>query len=156
MSVTCKANWRCQMLLLAKLTPSASLFLVGLVAYWQAGRAELLGFDPLDAAFFPRLISATIMVLSMTEAARIVRQRAAFAARLEIPIHKILQALVSFGALMALCLSSYFEWVPFPFSGTLFVAVCGLAYMARYTPLNLGGLAILAFALPYGLDAVFQ
>ena len=130
---------------------------IALVAYWQAGKIELLGFDPLDAAFFPRLIALAMMVLVAAELMlTIFRMRKHRAAQPSIPRSAFIRMIAGFALFTLFCINVRIAWIPFPISGTIFLMLCGLVYAEKFRPALLIAITAVAIVLPAALDILFR
>ena len=141
---------------LYRLAPATLLFLIGAIAYWQAGLTELLQFDPLDAAFFPRAIAIAIMALASFDFLSSLRTLSGDASMPDVSGRAIAQAGVCFLLFVAFCLNSYFGIVPFPISGALFFLAVGLLYLDAWRPRLLLLLIGFAVGFPVLLNVIFQ
>ena len=130
---------------------------IALVAYWQADKIELLGFDPLDAAFFPRLIAVAMIALAGAELMlTVLRMRKPPVSKPLIPRSAFIRMIAGFSLFTLFCINVRLEWIPFPISGAIFLVLCGLVYVEKFRRGPLTAIAAVAIVLPVALDILFR
>ena len=134
---------------------SVTFLIVAVIAYIEAGDVERLGFDPLGAAYFPRLIALAIGALAL---AKLLQEIIS-------PVHgvtadqsrtRLLQAVCAIVVFVLFALTVRNGWLAFPLSGMIFCTATGLLYMQHLGARSLGLLALLSIALPLALDYIFS
>lgn len=134
---------------------SVTFLIVAVVSYIEAGNVERLGFDPVGAAYFPRLIALVIGALALAklfqEIFSSVHGAAAHQSRT-----RFLQAICAIAAFVLFALTVRNSWIAFPWSGMIFCAATGLLYMQHFGARSLGLLALASISLPLVLDHIFS
>ena len=132
-----------------------TFLIVAVVSYFEAGNVERLGFDPLGAAYFPRLIAFVIGALALVklfqDTCSPVHGAAAHQSRT-----RFLQAICAIAAFVLFALTVRNSWIDFPWSGMVFCAATGLLYMQHFGARSLALLALVSISLPLVLDSIFS
>ena len=140
---------------LSRFGGSVTFLIVAVIAYIEAGNVERLNFDPVGAAYFPRVIALAIGVLAL---AKLVQE-------IFSPVHgatvhqsriRLLQAICAIAVFVLFALTVRNGWLAFPLSGMIFCTTTGLLYMQHLGARSLGLLALLSIALPLALDYIFS
>lgn len=140
--------------------PPVVLIFGAIFALKLSNDIQELGFDPLDAAFFPRLIAWVILLLAAIDLTmtmiRNAREKPEATSNDPDIRLALLQAGLAFASFALFCVNAYSGWLSYPVSGTIFFLVCGAIYIGRPKTKDLITLAVVAISLPVILNSAFN
>ncbi len=140
--------------------PPVVLIFAAIFALRLSNDIQELGFDPLDAAFFPRLIAWLVLLLAAIDLTltviRTAREKSEATSNGGDIRLALLQAGLAFASFALFCVNAYYGWLSYPISGSIFFLVCGAIYIGSPKKKDLITLVAVAIALPSVLNAAFN
>lgn len=137
------------------------LLIVGAIfALRLSADIEQLGFDPLDSAFFPRLIAGLILAIASLDFVlnliRIVTLPPEARQRILPDRDALIRAGLAYLFFVLFCVNAAFGPIRFPYSGILFMLLCGAVYLDRPTKAEVAMLVAASIGLPVLVNAAFS